>query len=431
MSVVRLGAVGAATALLGTLGLPGWEATSEQAAQDETARYQVANVQVVHRVTAGSAVVAVRLYLLGGTRQLTAETAGIEALLLRAITLERGRAMARTGSRTILEFGPDWSVIGFVGLRDDVDSTWAALARLLAGPPQSEDAIGQARGELLTAARRRHTQPDLHVQAIARRAAFRGHPYALDPEGTEQSLDALTQADLERYWEDQVVTSRMVLVVVGDVSRAQVASLVQGALDGLPAGNYTWSLPPPVEPRPSAWSIEYRALPTNYILGYFTGPDPGHRDYFPFRAAVALLSSQLTLEVRERESLSYTTYAPFLDRARPVGGVYSSTSDPSMALGIMRDEIEDLAEARFLDATWRGFLDQFTLDQLLQRMTSDGQAEALARAHLYFDDLEMADRYVDRLRRVNLSAVRRVAERYFGTIQYAFLGDTMQMGGKW
>lgn len=64
-------------------------------------------------------------------------------------------------------------------------------------------------------------------------------------------------------------------------------------------------------------------------------------------------------------------------------------------------------------------------------MTSDGQAEALARAHLYFDDLEMADRYVDRLRRVNLSAVRRVAERYFGTIQYAFLGDTMQMGGKW
>jgi len=283
----------------------------------------------------------------------------------------------------------------------------------------------------MTVARRRHTQPDLHVQAMARHIAFEGHPYALDPEGTEQSLDALTQADLERYWEDQFVSSRMVLVVVGAVSRARLESLVESALAGLPAGDYTWSLPPPVEPRPSGWRVEYRVLPTNYILGYFTGPDPGHRDYFPFRAAVALLSSQLALEVRARQSLSYTAYAPFLDRARPVGGVYVSTSNPSMTLGIIRDEIEDLAEARLLNASWRGFLDQFTLDQLLQQMTSDGQAEALARAHLYFDDLEMADSYVDRLRRVNLSAVRRIAQQYFGSIQYAFLGDTTQMGGEW
>lgn len=339
--------------------------------------------------------------------------------------------MARTGSRPILEIMPDWSVIGFVGLRGDVDSTWAAFAELLASPPQSVTAIGQARGELMTIARRRHTQPDLRVQEIARYIAFQGHPYQLDPEGTEQSLKALTQADLERYWEDQFVTSRMVVVVVGAVSRAQVEFLVESALDGLPAGDYTWSLPPRVERRPSAWLVEYRVLPTNYILGYFTGPDPGHGDYFPFRAAVALLSSQLMLEVRARQSLSYMTYAPFLDRARPVGGIYSSTSNPSLALGIMRDEIGDLAEARFPSSSWRGFLDQFTLDQLLQQMTSDGQAEALARAHLYFDDLEIADRYVDRLRGVSMSAVRDVVRRYFGKIQYAFLGDTVMMRGKW
>ncbi len=64
-------------------------------------------------------------------------------------------------------------------------------------------------------------------------------------------------------------------------------------------------------------------------------------------------------------------------------------------------------------------------------MTTDGQAEALARAHLFFGDLELAGTYVDRLRRVRLSAVRRVAQRYFGNIQYAFLGDTTQMHGEW
>lgn len=431
MRTVRLRTVGAMTVLLGTVGVREWRSGSHPAVQGETARYEVANVQVIQRTTQGSEVVAVRLYLLGGTRQLTAGTAGIEALLLRAIELERGGPMARTGSRPILEFGPDWSVIGFVGLRDDVDSTRAAFTKLLAGPPRSGTAIEQARQELMAAARRRHAQPDLRVQAMARHAAFQGHPYGLEPEGTEGSLDALTQADLEQYWEEQFISSRMMLVVVGALDRAQVESLVETALGGLPTGEYTWFPPPPVEPRPSDWVIEHRALPTNYILGYFVGPNPGHRDYFPFRAAVALLSSQLALEVRARWSLSYTAYAPFLDRALPVGGIYASTSNPSMVLGIVRDEIRDLAEAQFLDASWSGFLDQFTLDQLLEQMTSDGQAEALARAQLYFADPGMADSYVDRLRRVSLPAVRRVARRYFGNIQYAFLGDTTLMDGEW
>lgn len=431
MRAVRLWAVGAATILLGTLGIGGWNAVPRAVVEGETTRYEVANVQVVHRVVEGSEVVAVRLYLLGGTRLATPETAGIEALLLRALTLERGGALARTGSRLTLEFEADWSVVGFVGLGRDVDSTWAAFADLLADPPRSVGAIEEARGELLTAARRRHTQPDLRVRAMARERAFAGHPYGLDPDGTEASLAGLTPDDVERFWEDQLVTSRMVLVVVGPVHRAQVESLVEHALGGFPAGDYAWSLPPAVEPRPSGWVVEHRELPTSYILGYVMGPEPGDRDYFPFRAAVALLSSQLALEVRARQSLSYTAYAPYLGWARPVGGVYASTSNPSMTLAIIRDEIEDLTEARLLDAVWRGFLDRFTLDQLVGQMTSDGQAEALARAHLYFDDLEMADRYVDRLRRVGLSAVRRAAQRYFGGIQYAYLGDTTEMGGEW
>jgi predicted Zn-dependent peptidase len=136
-------------------------------------------------------------------------------------------------------------------------------------------------------------------------------------------------------------------------------------------------------------------------------------------------------QVRARKSLSYTAYAPFLDRGLPGGGIYASTSDPATTLNVMRDEIEGIGSARYLSSTWRGFLDQFTLDELLDQMTTDGQAEAIARAYLYFGDLEMADRYVDRLRRVNLAQVRNIAPRYFRNIYYGFLGDTMLMGGKW
>src|SRR3712207_9365111 len=60
--------------------------------------------------------------------------------------------------------------------------------------------------------------------------AFGGHPYALDPEGTDESLAALMVDQLRRYHAEQFVTSRMLLVVVGNVDRPTVERLVRGTL---------------------------------------------------------------------------------------------------------------------------------------------------------------------------------------------------------
>jgi zinc protease len=401
-------------------------------ADSSTAIYEVSNLKVIHRFSAASDVVAVRLYLLGGTRQLTEENAGIEVLLLRAAELESGNTIARTGSHQILEASPDWTVTGFVGLREDLDSTWSGLARQLGRPTFSEASLERARGELVTVARRRYTEPDLRVRATAQRAAFQGHPYALDPEGTVESLTSLSRTDLERYWEEQFVTSRMLLVVVGAITRAKIDSLVTTMLGPLPAGEYEWTLPPAVPRRPMSWRVKHQELPTNYILGYFDGPSPTDSAYFPFRVAVALLSSFLEERLRGQQSLSYAAYALFLDRARPIGGIYTSTSSPGEAIDIIRRALSEVKELVGRDPRgWDRFLDQFALGELLQRMTNAGQAEALARAYLYFDDLEMADEFVPRLRRVSISEVGKVALWYMQDIQYGYMGDTAQMRGKW
>ncbi|HJU65082.1 MAG TPA: hypothetical protein VJ596_05360, partial [Gemmatimonadaceae bacterium] len=49
-----------------------------------TTTFTVSGLQVIHRRSTASDVVAVSLYLLGGTQQLTPETQGIEALMLAA-----------------------------------------------------------------------------------------------------------------------------------------------------------------------------------------------------------------------------------------------------------------------------------------------------------------------------------------------------------
>jgi zinc protease len=405
-----------------------------QAAGTETALYEISGLKVIHRINDASDVVAVQLYLLGGTRQLTEENTGIELLLLRTAELESGRAMARTGSRSVLAATADWTVTGFTGLRDDLDVSWSVFARRLERPGFSSASLERARGELVTGSRRRYTQPDLRVEAIARRVAFQGHPYSLDHRGMVRSLTSLSPADLERYWEEQFVTSRMLLVVVGDITRANVDSLVRPTVAQMPTGQYEWTLPPPVQRRDSSWwAIDHKELPTNYIVGYFGGPSPTDGDYFAFRAAVALLSAGIDVQVREQQSLSYRAYAPFLDRAAPVGGVYTSSSSPAKTFRLIRHVMENIQayEPPLLSPWWNRFLDQFTLEHLMQQMTSEGQAEALARAHLYFDDLKMADGFVRRLKRVRLASACRTARRYMIDIQFAYLGDTVLMRGAW
>src|SRR5437762_9760256 len=122
------------------------------------------------------------------------------------------------------------------------------------------------------------------------RARSRGHGgVALQPH-------ARGRPDLSR---ERLVTSRLLLVVVGNVSRARVEALVAGSLGKLPRGDYRWTLPPaPVPPAGTRWLIDNRPLATTYMVGYFAGPPPTSQRYWAFRVATALLSSGLHQALR-------------------------------------------------------------------------------------------------------------------------------------
>jgi hypothetical protein len=60
-----------------------WATVGAAQADTLTTTYTVSGVRVIHRRT-NTSIVAANLYLLGGVRQLTAATAGIETFLLAA-----------------------------------------------------------------------------------------------------------------------------------------------------------------------------------------------------------------------------------------------------------------------------------------------------------------------------------------------------------
>lgn len=396
-----------------------------------TVAYDVDGVRVIHRHVGSGDIVVANLYLLGGVRQVTAANAGIELLLLEAS--ERGtksysrdrlrRNMAQLGTGITTQVGVDWSAIGLRATRATLDSTWNILASRVIEPRLDSTEVELIRRQLVAGVRQRDDSPDALVEFVADTFAFRGHAYAVAPAGTEASLSAITLADLQQYHASQVVKSRMLLVVVGNVSRVQMERLVRGSLGRLPAGSYRWTLPDTLPRAKSTVLTIDRALPTNYILGYYAGPRADSPDYHALRIASAILSGQLFHEVRSRRNLTYAVDAPFIERATSAGGLYVTTVDPDLTLRVMQQELLDLKTGTVDPSSLERLILQFITQYFLDNESGAQQADFLARAQLYYGDFRKADSFVDELRAITPLDIQRAAVRYMRDIRFVYIGN--------
>lgn len=400
-----------------------------------TSEFEVGGVRVILRQNMANDVVAANIYLLGGTQQVTAATAGIEPFLLAAA--ERGtrrypketlrQTLALLGSRVEAEATQDWTLFGLRTLRDAFDSSWTVFADQLVAPLLDGAEVEQVREQFLAAAQHRRSDPDALVALLADSIAFGVHPYAIDPQGTERSIAGITLGHLRAYHAEHIVTSRMLVVIVGNVERKRIERLVRGTLATLPAGGYRWRPPPAASRSAQRAVLVSRPLPTNYILGYYAGPPASSEDYAALRVASAVLAGSLFSEIRSRRNLTYAVDAPFLERAIATGGVYVTTVAPDTTLALMRRELAILQTELLDGLALRRLVQRFLTDYFLKNETNADQATFLARSALYNGDWRAASAFVETLRRVTPEDLRRVARTYMKDFRFAYVGDTRQV----
>jgi len=400
-----------------------------------TTSFDVGGIKVILRQSDANNVVAANLYLLGGARQVTASNAGIENLLLEIS--DRGtksypratlrRKMSRLGSEIITAPGDDWTIFGIRGTSEVFDSTWAIFADRLMHPTLANEDVALIKSQLISGLRQRRDDPDALANYLADSIAFAGHPYGISVVGTEASISSLDAKALREYHASQFVKSRMLLVVVGDIDRAHVERLVRATLAGMPQGNYTWTPPPRIPEGKSAVVVEQRVLPTNYIVGYYSGPLANSEDYQALRIATSVLTGRMFSEIRTRQNLTYDVHAPFVDRAASAGGLYVSTASPDTTLKLMYNAVRELQEG-LLDPNGLERLEQqFLTEYFLDNETNDAQADFLARAQLYRGDYKRADKFVEELKSVTPEQVRNVARKYMKGIRFAYVGDPSRL----
>jgi zinc protease len=400
-----------------------------------TSSFDVSGVRVILRQNDANNVVAANLYLLGGARQVTDSDAGIEPILLDVS--ERGtqrypkaalrRAMSKLGSEIVVAPSADWTLFGIRSSTEVFDSTWAIFADRVMHPTLAKSEVNLVKAQYLSGISQRRDDPDALADYLADSITYVGHPYAVSVVGNERSIPVIDSAALRNYQRTQFVTSRMLLVVVGNIDRAHIERLVNQTLGQLPRGSYAWTPPPRVPELHTAVVVERRQLPTNYILGYYSGPLAKGEDYQALRVATSVLTGRMFAEIRTRENLTYDVHAPFVDRAATVGGLYVSTVSPDTALKLMRAAIVDLQQGMLDPIGLKQLEEQFITEYFLDNETNAAQADFIARSQLYEGDYREADRFVSELKSISPEDVQRVARRYMKGIRFAYVGDPSKL----
>lgn len=397
--------------------------------------YTVDSVRVIQRLTPATGVVAVNIYLLGGSRQLTPATQGIEAMILSASRYGTRShpdttfrmAWATTGSFVESDITSDWTMLGFRGVPTAFDASFDLIGERLTQATFGEVGVMAARARLLSALRRLRGSPDGEASLVADSVAFAGHPYALAPYGTEASLAAIDSATMAQYQQAQTNKSRLLVVVAGAATRAMVEGAVRRSFASLAVGTYTWTPPPPAPPHKATVTMLPRTVATNYIIGVFDGPPETNGDYPSFQAATGYLGARITEAVREKRGLSYAASASVSDRATVTGVLYVSTSRPDTVLRLIREQLAFITNPDSLPAGYSFTTDKNSLSNLSRRATSSAQVEALAHAEILQGDYRLANEQPRRMRTVSSSSVRRAAVTYLRDIRFIYVGDTTQV----
>jgi zinc protease len=400
--------------------------------------FTVNGLKVILKSNPANEIISAQLYLRGGSLNLSEGDQGIESLLFEC-AVKGTQRYPREALNTILDrtaagigssSSRDYSVINLRCLKTDFNQLWDVFADVVMHPSFVPQDVEVVRQNHLLQLKQRKDNPDAYLGDLAVEALYSGHPYRLDPMGVESTIAALTIDQLKKYLTDHLQTSRLLLVVVGNVSREDLQKKVAATFGTLPKGNYEPQRPAPAVHNASTLKVVEREMPTNYITGRFAAPGPGDPDYFPMTVAMNILGTRVWEEVRTKRNLSYSPGAGFANLFANFGYLYVTAVQPDTTIKVMLAEVKKLQQtpvsAGDLHDRITGFLTQYNL----QNETNAAQAGFLAFHELSGQGWQAGDNFITKIRGVTAEDVQRVANKYIHNIQFVILGNPKLIDAK-
>lgn len=393
--------------------------------------FEINGLKVLLKRREASLTVAAGLFIRGGAANINAQNAGIETLMLSVATeastnfpRERMRSeTARMGTVIGSSSNNDYSVLSMATTRVNFDRSWQMFTDVVLRPSFTKEDVALVQQRVVVSLSDDTDNPDVYLQKLQEKVAYAGHPYLNNTSGTPETVAKLTPEDLRQYHAKLMETSRLLLVIVGDLNPADIRALVTASFGKLPRGSYRPEAVPQLTFDRSSVDVTPRELPTNYVQGLFSAPSLTSPDIYAMRVASSLLRDRVFEEVRVRRNLSYAPDAFLRTQAANVGGLYVTAVDANQSIRLMLSEIARLQHEPVSADEIHAVVAQYLTTYYLGQETNAAQAGELAQYELIGGGWRNSVSFLERLMAVTPADVQRVSQKYMRNIRFVVLGN--------
>lgn len=324
--------------------------------------------------------------------------------------------------------------LGFDARRDDFhgylqtlsahrDTAFELLGLALNQPRFDADAVARVRAQIIAGLQRQAKNPEVMCRNALYAAAFPGHAYSRPEKGDIDSVSRLEAPALRALRPVLLDRAGLKIVVVGDITAAELAGRLDALFGGLPKGD---ARSRPAQPLPiqGLGQTHVIDLDVPQTVLRFVGPglmwdDP---DFIPASVLNHILggsafTSRLFMEVREKRGLAYgvsSSLMPMRESAMLVGGTATRNDRAAESMKVIREEMQKLAEdgptEHEVEEAKRYIIGSYPL----RFDTSPKIAGELLALALRGDTPDFLARRNGLFAAVTLDDVKRVARRLFG-----------------
>ena len=374
-------------------------------------------------------IVAVRVLVRAGAVFDPPDRPGLAHLTGALVT--RGTAK-RTGPEldTAIEFvggaleagaGRDSLTVSLRVLRKDLALGLDLLSEVVRTPAFPQDELTRKVAEIQAAIKRSDEDPGTIAARELARLVFPGHPYGVPVEGTRESVGRLTRDDVVGFHAQRVRPDATIIAVVGAVTLDEARREILARF-----GSWPRPAPPPASvpdatagPQPREETVARDLTQSTIALGRQairqTNPD-----YFPLTVASYALgggsASRLYARVREEGGLAYSVYS-YLSPSRYgsafIVNAQTRTAEVGRVKTLLKEELARMIREPVSDAEL-GLAKSYLIGSFPLRLDTSGKvADFISVVEEQGLGLDYPDRYKERVGKVTVADVQRVAAKYF------------------
>ncbi len=380
----------------------------------------------------GNEIVVVQTAIKGGVQNYSADKAGIENMAITALT-ECGTEKDNKNtfknkidkvSAQINGFsGMDYTSFTMNCIKSDFEMVWPLYTAALSTPRFDSKEFDRIKQDMINTIRANESSPDNAIDKMSKQNAFAGKKYAIDPQGTVETVGKLTAEETKKYWQSIFTKSRMVIVVVGDLDKATIQKKVADFLTTIPTGKPFVAKKETYTPAATTFKPKERENATNYVQGIAAGPQPGTTEFNAFVLAMRIFSSRHFLEVRSKHGLSYAPGVWFSPGTTSYANISVSTTEPDKYIAVARQLIDKIKKEGFTEEEFRNIKTQYLTGVYSRQETNDAQAGTYIANEVVHNNWKRAVTIKDDIKKVDMEQLNNVFKKYITNITWSYQGD--------